>query len=259
MSSDPARLEREVRAHNRLRELLLRFSQGVAATFSLTTALQALTPGIRELLEARVVEVWLHDRRTRVLRLAANEGDEATIQAVPAADASHYAAEGLRLERPSFRQGFIVAPLRGWRRALGTLAIAGGAGPDEAASIDFVHELARQLSVAVENVQLLEDVMRQRRLLEDTFNSLIDLVAVMDNDMRVVQTNAAFATRAGLSRSEVVGRPLRDLVGAATFEYARTPDPHDIVPAQHRVDDEALKGTFLLTATPLSTQDGRTA
>ena len=257
MISDPARLEREVRAHNRLRELLLRFSQGVSATFSLTAALEALTPGILELLEARTVEIWLHDRRSRQLTLAAAAGGGPAGAQVAADDPSHYAAEGLRLERPAVRRGFVVAPLRGWRRALGTLAI-GADRPDEA-FLDFTYGLARQMSVAIENVQLLEDVMRQRRLLEDTFNSLVDLVAVIDNDMRVVQTNAAFAARAGLSRSEVVGRSLGELVGAATFDYARTADPQDIIPAQHRVEDGALKGTFLLTATPLSSQDGRNA
>ena len=256
MISDPARLEREVRAHNRLRELLLRFSQGVSSTFSLTAPLEELTPGILELLEARTVEIWLHDRRSRELTLAASAGGGPTGAHIAADDLSHYAAEGLRLERPAIRRGFVVAPLRGWRRALGTLAIATDDTNAEA-SLDFTYELARQMSVAIENVQLLEDVMRQRRLLEDTFNSLVDLVAVMDNNMRVVQTNAAFAARAGLSRADVVGRSLEDLVGAETFDYARTANPHELVPAQHRVEDHLLKGTFLLTATPLSSQDGR--
>ena len=41
-------------------------------------------------------------------------------------------------------------------------------------------DLGRQLSAGIENVQLLEEMLRQRRLLEDTFNSLIDLVVVTD-------------------------------------------------------------------------------
>jgi len=128
------------------------------------------------------------------------------------------------------------------------------------AILDVVNDLARQLSVGIENVLLLEDVLRQRRLLEDTFNSLVDLVAVTDNDLRLVQTNAAFAERVGLSRADVIGMRLQDLVGAETFGYVESRDPQDAAgPGQHRVDDAALKGTFLLTATPLSSQDGRTA
>src|SRR6187551_1603208 len=148
MISDPARLEREVRAHNRLRELLLRFSQGVSTTFSLTVALEALTPGILELLEARTVEIWLHDRRTRQLTLAATAGGGTPGTQIAADDGSHYAAEALRLERPAVRRGYVVAPLRGWRRALGTLAIASD-GPHDEGVLDFIHELARQMSVAI--------------------------------------------------------------------------------------------------------------
>jgi len=259
MISDPARLEREVRIHKRLRELLLLFSQGVSNTFSLTAALEPLTPGIRDILGATAVEIWLHDRRSRLLTLAASAGGDTPGQRVSVEDASHYAADGLRLERPALRGNRIVAPLRGWRRALGTLTIERERTAEDEAFLEFAHELARQLSVAIENVLLLEDVLRQRRLLEDTFNSLVDLVAVTDNDLRLVQTNEAFAARVGLSRAEVLGRPLRDLVGAETFAYVQSPMPQDAAsPAQHRVEDAALKGTFLLTATPLSSQDGRT-
>ena len=252
-------LEREVRIHKRLRELLLLFSRGVASSFSLTAALEPVIPGIRDALEAASVEIWLHDRRTRVLTLAAAAGGNPAGQVVPVEDTSHYAAEGLRLERPAVSGTRVVAPLRGWRRALGTLAIERDGAIDDHAFLEFAHELARQLSVGIENVLLLEDVLRQRRLLEDTFNSLTDLVAVVDRDAKLVQTNQAFAARVGLAPHLVIGRSLQELVGAATFAYVQSADPGDAnAPAQHRVDDPALKGTFLLTATPLSTHDGRT-
>ncbi len=60
--------------------------------------------------------------------------------------------------------------------------------------LDLATELGRQLSAGIENVQLLEDMLRQRRLLEDTFNSLVDLVVVTDNELHVVQMNDAFAS-----------------------------------------------------------------
>jgi len=256
MIADP-----ELRLHQRLRELVLQFSQEVAKTFSLTAALELVTPGIREVLGATSTEIWLHDRRNRVLTLAASAGTAETApRRVPVDDTAHPAADALRLEAPSRRDHLIVAPLRGWRRALGALVLAGDDTLADEAILDVVNDLARQLSVGIENVLLLEDVLRQRRLLEDTFNSLVDLVAVTDNDLRLVQTNAAFAERVGLSRADVIGMRLQDLVGAETFGYVESRDPQDAAgPGQHRVDDAALKGTFLLTATPLSSQDGRTA
>ncbi len=260
------RLEREVRIHKRLRELLLLFSRGVSSSLGLNAALETLTPEIRDTLGAGTVEIWLHDRRNRQLVLAASSEGEPLGARVVIDDTSHYASTGLRLERPKLRGTRVVAPLRGWRRALGTLVIdrqkpkAKSVTFDDVEFLEFARELARQLSVGIENVQLLDDILRQRRLLEDTFNSLVDLVAVMDKELRVVQTNEAFAVRVGLKRSDILRRPLRELVGAETLAYVEAADTwQGIVPAvQRRVDDPELDGTFLLTATPLTSQDGHT-
>src|SRR5205823_12738352 len=58
----------------------------------------------------------------------------------------------------------------------------------------------------------------------------------------------------------VIRRPLRELVGADTLAYVEAADTwQGVVPAvQRRVDDPELDGTFLLTATPLTSQDGQT-
>jgi two-component system NtrC family sensor kinase len=265
-SGERGRLEREVRIHKRLRELLLLFSRGVSSSHGLNTALGTLTPEIRDILGAGSVEIWLHDRRNRQLFLAASADGAPPGARVGIDDASHYAAAGLRLDRPKLRGGRVVAPLRGWRRALGTLALerpkATPKAPafDDAEFLEFARELARQLSVGIENVQLLDDILRQRRLLEDTFNSLVDLVAVMDKELRIVQTNDAFAARVGLKRAEIMRRPLSELVGPDTLAYVEAADTwQGIVPAvQRRVDDAELDGTFLLTATPLTSADGHT-
>ena len=267
-SGERDRLEREVRVHKRLRELLLLFSRGISSSLGLNAALETLTPEIRDILGAGTVEIWLHDRRNRQLVLSASSSDGEPLGArVVIDDTSHYAAGGLRLDRPRLRGTRVIAPLRGWRRALGTLVIDRGKGKqkgvtfDEAEFLEFARELSRQLSVGIENVQLLDDILRQRRLLEDTFNSLVDLVAVMDKELRIVQTNEAFAARVGLKRADIMRRPLSELVGPETLAYVEAADTwQGIVPAvQRRVDDQELDGTFLLTATPLTSADGHTA
>ncbi len=271
MMADPSagreRLARDARIHKRLRELLLLFSRNVSASLGLVPALEALTPEIRDLFGATAVEIWLPDRRNRQLVLATSTNGVGERAPVSIDDDTHYAASGMRLDRPASRGPRLIAPLRGWRRALGTLVLERPAGPVATAdilnddeSVEYLLELTRQLSVAVENVQLLDDILRQRRLLEDTFNSLVDLVAVMDKELRIVETNDAFAARVGMKRTEIIRRPLRDLVGAETLAYVEAADTwQGIVPAvQRRVDDAALDGTFLLTATPLTSQDGQT-
>ena len=277
MVDEPSRLEREVRLHKRLRELLLQFSSGLSTNLGLSAALERLTPEIRDLAAARAVEIWLHDRRKGELYQAATSQERTSSARVSVNDSGHYAASGLRLDRPRFAGPYLLVPLRGWRRALGTLVIecsdrvsgaahtrprpgVQGGDFDEAEFLEFGRELARQLSVGIENVLLLDDVLRQGRLLEDTFNSLVDLVAVVDRELRVVQTNEAFAARVGVARRDLMRRPLVDLVGPETFAYVDAADTwQGIVPAvQRRVDDPLLDGTFLLTATPLTTQDRQT-
>src|SRR5579872_1271085 len=279
MVDDRARLEREVRIHKRLRELLLQFSHGVPTNLGLSAALARLTPEIRALAGARSVEIWLHDRRKGQLHQAATSEEHRSEARVSIDDSGHYAASGLRLDRPRFRGPYLVAPLRGWRRALGTLVIErpdrtpprlrktaprgtseGAADFDDAEFLEFARELARQLSVGIENVQLLDEILRQGRLLEDTFNSLVDLVVVVDRELRIVQTNDAFSGRVGVRREDLMRRPLAELVGPETFAYVDAADTwQGIVPAvQRRVEDALLDGTFLLTATPLTTQDGQT-
>jgi PAS domain S-box-containing protein len=265
-SRDRKRLEREVRLHKRLRELLLLFSRGVSSSVGLNTALKTLTPEIRDILGAESVEIWLHDRRNRQLVLSASSKDVPLGAQVLIDDTSHYAAAGLRLDRPKLRGSRVIAPLRGWRRALGTLVIGReSARPkaiifDDAQFLEFARELSRQLSVAIENVQLLDDILRQRRLLEDTFNSLVDLVAVTDKDLRIVQTNDAFAARVGLKRAEIMRRPLSELVGPDTVAYVEGAGAWQgiVPPVPRRVHDHELDGTFLLTATPLTSAEGHT-
>ena len=262
------RLEREVHLHKQLRDLMLLFSRSLSGNLTLPAALEALTPAIQRALGARSVQIWMHERRARQLSLAASS------QAVPPGSTisidqrSHPAAWGLRLTRPGRRGGHLVAPLRGWRRALGTLVVecdsqTGSTWRRQIAADrdlnEFVHELAQQLSVGIENVQLLDEILRQRRLLEDTFNSLVDLVAVVDRDLRVVQTNDAFAARVGLKRDDVIRRPLGELVGPEAVAFVEAADTwQGVVPATaRRVEDPELDGTFLLTATPLVSEAGQ--
>jgi len=258
-----AALEREMRLHRRLRELLLLFSRGISSSLNLATALETVAVEITHMIGASAATVWLHDRRARELELTASSDPTVVAGArIATDDGAHVAARGLRLDRPEVVDGVLIAPLRAWRRALGALVVTGvDAGDlDEGQLVDFAYELGHQLSVGIENVQLLEEILRQRRLLEDTFNSLVDLVVVTDRDLRIVEVNGAFASRVGVPRAETIGRPLRDLVDEKTAQWVETADPSPGPPTggSAPIEDARLGGTFLLTATPLINQDGQT-
>jgi PAS domain S-box-containing protein len=109
-------------------------------------------------------------------------------------------------------------------------------------------------------MQLLDDVLRSRRELENTFDSITHLVAVSDPRGRIVHANQAFASRIGTSRDQLLDRPLVDCVGpelaawladreaSASHAAGAGPQVRDIV-------DPVLSGPFMVTLTDLLDQE----
>jgi PAS domain S-box-containing protein len=257
------RLTRERAARQRIQELCLAFSTGVSATLAIGTALDSLSRDANVLFGTTRVSVWLHQRRTHELVLAGSS-DRAYAASAPRVstdDPTAAPSRGLRLAGPLIMAGgkdgddqVLVAPLRGWRRALGTFVVEGQPhGLDAGQLSTFVQELSRQLSVGIENIQLLEEVLRQRRLLENTFNSIVDLVVVTDNELRVVQMNEAFAARTRATRKELLERPLPDLVGAEMAEWVQAQGEGG---RTRQITDRTLGGIFASTVTRLIDENG---
>jgi PAS domain S-box-containing protein len=261
-SLELTRADREIQSHQRVREVVLVFSRSVSSALSFASALDAVAREIAGIFGAAEVVFWLHDRRARELELTASSDGPSRRGTRVANDApDHPGAVGLRLDAPVLNGRELIAPLRGWRRALGALVVhdIGESGLDAGELTDFARELARQLSAAIENVQLIDEILRQRRLLEDTFNSLVDLVVVTDRDLRIAQTNETFAARVGIERQELVGRPLQDLVGPEIAARAATAGVQGAAAqAATQIEDARLGGVFLVTATPLVSADART-
>jgi PAS domain S-box-containing protein len=246
------------------RELSRTFWRGVSSTHGLGAAIEGVLHEFNTHVGTRRASVWLHDRRARELWLVASSDASysAAAHRVAVADPDQAAARGLRLEQPQIlREGpepVLVTPLRGWRRALGTLVVEGAVSDElnDRQRLDLAGDLARQLSAGIENVQLLEDMLRQRRLLEDTFNSLLDLVVVTDGAQRVVQMNDAFAMRLGRPRPELLEHQLAELVGSDLAEWAATSDAELATERVRSLEHPGLGGSFVVTMTPLINEDG---
>ena len=173
-----------------VRDLLGAFSRVVSATLSVAPALEAFVGEANAVFAAKRTVVWLHERRERALTRAAQSSEGTDPQdRVSADDPDAPAARGLRLEHPQLLRtsegSTLIAPLRGWRRALGTLVVEHPVFSDEARLLMHTDELARQLSVGVENVLLLEEVLRQRQRLaqSERLASLGQFVAGIAHEM----------------------------------------------------------------------------
>src|SRR2546427_2709875 len=254
-------LQRDVRA------LLEEFSASLSATLNLSAGLDIFCYGANRLFGADRTSVWIHDRRARHLVLQASSDPENVARGVrvgtddplsPAASAMRSARAEIVVPVSDAATSIVTVPLRGTRRALGTIVFEGvRVEPGgELALLDRADELGRQLSSAVENMQLLADVMRSRRELENTFDSITDLVAVADRRGRIVHANLAFATRVGASRDQLIERPLAEYIGPELIRWLAEHESDGARPRGHEpptrgLFDPVLKGRFLVTLTDL--------
>jgi signal transduction histidine kinase len=273
-SSGDADLQRE------LRTLLQEFSGSITSSLNMAPGLEAVCAGASRLFAARRTSVWLHDRRARAVFVAASSDVVYMAQErrVPT-DALEPAAVALRKERPelvthagsaiSGTTGLLTIPLKGRRRALGTLVLDDVRlePRGELELLDRAGEMGRQLSSAIENVLLLDAVLRSRRELDNTFNSLADLVVVTDREGRIANVNRAFLNRVGKRREEILDRPLTEIVDDATRTFLQKADRVPVAapstgeekpapdPVTAEIHDRVLNGTFLITLTQLVAQN----
>src|SRR5581483_9962921 len=252
-------LQRDIRA------LLEQFSTVLSSTLTLASGLDVFCYGANRLFGADRTSVWIHDRRARHLTLqASSDAHIARGTPIGTDDPSSPAAAAMRRARAELvtldadaPTAMVTVPLRGCRRALGTLVFdgvrveAGG----ELDLLDRADELGRQLSSTIENMQLLDDVLRARRELENTFDSIAHLIVVCDPIGRIVHANRAFATRVGRSREELLDRPIAEFVGAELAARLAGHEQSSRAPATIELHDARLAGPFVVTLTDLRSTD----
>lgn len=263
LTLERARFRREADLQQDLRELSANLTKDVSSSSHLAGVLEMFCDRAARLFAADRVSVWFHNRTARELELIASSdvAEVAAAQRVATDDASIPVSIVMRqsdvkvLPQADQHAPDLIAPLRGRRRALGTLEFTGVRiqTGDAIDMLDRVEEVARHLSAAIENVWLLEDVLCSRRELESTFNSLTDLVIVADRRMRITQANRAFATRAGREPAALQERALSDFLGREVLEWIqqRTAEGVALERSEREIADEKLHGTFLFTVSPL--------
>jgi PAS domain S-box-containing protein len=244
----------------------------LATTLNLSAGLESFCQRANPLFGADRTAVWLHDRRARhlVLRACSDAGRVVTRARAPADDPLSVAAAAMRKPTAEIQPhagdataSTITVPLLGTRRALGTILFEGvrfEPGGD-LVLLDRAEEAGRLLSSAIENMQLLDDVVRSRRELENTFDSIAHLVAVWDRRGRIVHVNHAFASRVGRTRRQLLDRPLEEFVGPDLRTWLAAhgggdPQSEHDGPVNFEVVDPVLKGPFVVTVTALRNHEG---
>ena len=256
-----SRLRQREEFERDVRDLLETFAGHLATTLDLARALEPLCVATTRLFAADRTTVWLYDRVSRSLvpHASSDASYAAAVEAVRADDPVAPASIALRTMRAglatdrSDATSVLTVPLRGCRRSLGSMVFEGvRVEPgDDISILNRADELGRQLSSAVETVQLVGVVMQSRGELEQLFASIAHLIVVVDQHGQIVRVNQAFADALGRDIDSLREQPLSACVGPELMKWLADLEQPLASPAVTNVTDTVLGGPFVVTVTDL--------
>lgn len=110
------------------------------------------------------------------------------------------------LKKEGFNQTVMV-PVLGKKSVIGVLSLASYRRITYTAEeLEFLSTSAHQLGLAVENLRLVEQILRSHRQWANTFDSIQDVVLLHDSDFRVMKANHALLVQLGQSVADVNGK-----------------------------------------------------
>ncbi len=129
-------------------------------------------------------------------------------------------------QREKLHQIVLVA-VPGRKSPVGNLVLASrrakSYAPDE---LDFLVTCAQQLGLALENLHLVEEILRSHRQWSNTFESIQDLVLLHDSEFRILKANPSLLRRLGKSQSDVVNQFCDTVLPNDGVEWSHCPYCH---------------------------------
>jgi two-component system NtrC family sensor kinase len=92
--------------------------------------------------------------------------------------------------------------------------------PDE---LKFLMNCAQQLGLALENLHLVEEILRSHRQWSNTFESIQDLVLVHDSEFRILKANPSLLARVDKSQAEVVNQLCESVMPTDKVQWTNCP------------------------------------
>ena len=150
----------------------------------------------------------------------------------------------------------VVLPVIGKKSPIGTLALGSKRRlcytPDE---MEFLATTANQLGLAVENLRLVEQILRSHRQWSNTFDSIQDLVLLHDSEFRVMKANHALLQRLGQAPADVVGNTCEAVLPRVHGQWTGCPYCNGLEEGFHEGNDPCFGG-FTMVSTSSYTDQG---
>jgi PAS domain S-box-containing protein len=107
----------------------------------------------------------------------------------------------------------ILLPVQGKKTVIGILSLGyAGHRYHTREELEFLEMVVQKLGIAVENLRLLEQVLRSQRQWMNTFDSIQDLILAHDADFRILKTNQALLQRLEKAPADVLGNLCKDVL-----------------------------------------------
>ena len=78
--------------------------------------------------------------------------------------------------------------------------------------LQILLSVARQISMALENALLFEEISKEKKEWKKTFDAITDMVWIEDGNQRVIRANQTVLEKTGFTAAQVVGRPCRQIM-----------------------------------------------
>src|SRR5256886_3523497 len=133
------------------------------------------------------------------------------------------APSGAVLKHERFKH-LVITAVPGKKAVVGNLILASrksrSYAPDE---FDFLATCGQQLGLALENLHLVEEILRSHRQWSNTFESIQDLVLLHDSEFHILKANPALLQKLAKSQSEVVGQLCQAVLPKNELQWINCP------------------------------------
>ena len=141
--------------------------------------------------------------------LQENRGSVIKIAERPEAERDHLRKQGI--------SSVLLLPVLGKKAVIGMMSFGcPGSRRHTREEIEFLETAVQTLGIAVENLRLLEQVLRSQRQWMNTFDSIQDLILAHDTDFRILKTNQALLQRLEKAPADVLGSLCEDVLPQIT-------------------------------------------
>ena len=107
----------------------------------------------------------------------------------------------------------LLLPVLGKKSVIGMLSLGcSGSRHHSQEELEFLETAAQKLGIAVENLRLLEQVLRSQHQWMNTFDSIQDLILAHDADFRILKTNQALLQRLEKAPADVLGNLCQEVL-----------------------------------------------